>query len=76
MKVYASRACIVFKMWMSIFAIATKQSERTKKKNRPCVQWDKCSSMNMIDFSQEDDDEIQIGIEHKNHVTGFYDGLV
>ena len=30
----------------------------------------------MIDFSQEDDDEIQIGIEHKNHVTGFYDGLV
>lgn len=28
------------------------------------MYWDKCSSMNMIDFSQEDDDEIQIGIEH------------
>ena len=55
-------------MWMSIFAIATKQSEEPKKKKKnnycPCVHWDKCSSMNMIDFSQEDNDEIQIGIEH------------
>ena len=65
MKAYASRACIVFQMWMSIFAIATKQSEeQKKKKNCPFMHWDKCSSMNMIDFSQEDDDEIQIGIEH------------
>ena len=32
MKAYASHACIVFQMWMSIFAIATKQSEEQKKK--------------------------------------------
>lgn len=66
MKAYASHACIVFQMWMSIFAIATKQSEEQKKKKNYCprVHWDKCTSMNMIDFSQEDDDEIQIGIEH------------
>ena len=64
MKVYASRACIVFQMWMSILAIVTKQSEEPKKIYCPCVHWDKCSSINMIDFSQEDDDEIQIGIEH------------
>ena len=40
------------------------KNKKKKKNYCPRVHWDKCTSMNMIDFSQEDDDEIQIGIEH------------
>ena len=55
---------LFFKCGCLFLQLRQSRVKEPKKKNRPCVQWDKCSSMNMIDFSQEDDDEIQIGIEH------------
>lgn len=56
---------LFFKCGCLFLQLRQSRVKNKKKKNYcPRVHWDKCSSMNMIDFSQEDDDEIQIGIEH------------